>query len=107
MIRLTRLSGQEFWLNADMIESMESTPDTVLSLADGRRIVVQEPPALVAQMCVSFRAAILMSAGGVILEEAMLTHSAHEATRVASGTPSQRPTTLELDERGPSTGRTS
>ena len=100
MIRLTRLNGQEFWMNADMIEQMESTPDTVLVLVDGRKIIVQEAPIMVAQMCVSFRAAILMAAGGAVLEEAMLTHGAHEALRNKAGQSPGRPATVEIEQPG-------
>jgi flagellar protein FlbD len=41
VIALRRLNGQEFVLNADMIESIESTPDTVVSLSTGKKLVVQ------------------------------------------------------------------
>lgn len=97
MIRLTRLSGHEFWLNSDLIESMEATPDTVLSLVDGRRIVVQEPPAIVAQMCVAFRASILLAAGASVLDEAKLVHGATDALLVARGDTPNHPTQVEID----------
>jgi flagellar protein FlbD len=35
MILLTRLNGSEVGVNADLIERVEATPDTVLSLIDG------------------------------------------------------------------------
>ena len=43
MIVLTRLSGSEFVLNADLIERLDSTPDTVVTLVDGKKYVVAEP----------------------------------------------------------------
>ncbi|MDI6601749.1 MAG: flagellar FlbD family protein [Thermoanaerobacteraceae bacterium] len=43
MIRLTRLNGIEFVLNAEMIEYMESTPDTVITLTNGHKHIVLEP----------------------------------------------------------------
>ena len=43
MIALRRLNGQEFVLNADYIESAESTPDTILTLTTGKKIVVKNP----------------------------------------------------------------
>lgn len=76
MIRLTRLSGSEFWLNADLIEVMEATPDTVIMLVDGRRIVVKESPEVVAERYTQFRASILRSVGGQLLDESRLTHGA-------------------------------
>lgn len=42
MIRLTRLGGDRFVLNADMIRYIESSPDTFITLEGGDRIVVRE-----------------------------------------------------------------
>lgn len=42
MITLTRLSGQRFALNPDLMERIEATPDTVISLVDGTKHVVTE-----------------------------------------------------------------
>ncbi len=41
MIALKRFNGQEFVLNADYIESIESTPDTVITLTSGKKILVE------------------------------------------------------------------
>jgi len=43
MIKLTRLNGTELVVNAAMIEFLEATPDTVVSLVSGRKIIVSEP----------------------------------------------------------------
>jgi flagellar protein FlbD len=40
MITLTRLSGTVFALNADLIERIDATPDTVITLVDGKKYVV-------------------------------------------------------------------
>ena len=42
MITLTRLSGSVFVLNSDLIERIDSTPDTVITLVDGKKYVVSE-----------------------------------------------------------------
>jgi flagellar protein FlbD len=42
MIRLTRLSGTVFALNSDLIERVDATPDTVVTLVDGKKYVVTE-----------------------------------------------------------------
>jgi flagellar protein FlbD len=42
MIRLTRLSGSVFALNSDLIERVDATPDTVVTLVDGKKYVVTE-----------------------------------------------------------------
>ena len=42
MITVTRLTGPAFWLNPDLIERIEATPDTVLHLVGGADYVVVE-----------------------------------------------------------------
>lgn len=42
MINLTRLNGGEFTLNSDLIEIMEETPDTVITLTTGHKYIVKE-----------------------------------------------------------------
>ena len=42
MITLTRLSGSVFALNSDLIERVDATPDTVVTLVDGKKYVVTE-----------------------------------------------------------------
>lgn len=42
MIKLTRLDGEQFILNADLIRYVESRPDTFITLTTGERIVVGE-----------------------------------------------------------------
>jgi flagellar protein FlbD len=48
VITLTRISGSEFVLNCDLIERVDSTPDTVVSLVDGKKYMVLESPSQVA-----------------------------------------------------------
>ncbi len=43
MIILTRLGGHELAVNPDLIERAEPTPDTVLTMIDGHKIIVVEP----------------------------------------------------------------
>ena len=43
MIYLTRLNGERIILNTDLIEFMEKTPDTVVTLTTGKKFVVREP----------------------------------------------------------------
>ncbi|HHC08777.1 MAG TPA: endoflagellar protein [Actinobacteria bacterium] len=62
MIVVHRLRGEEMFLNADLIESIERTPDTVVTLIDGRRIVVSDDPDDIARRVVAYRGAILASA---------------------------------------------
>ena len=58
MIRVTRLNGTEFSVNAELIEQIESTPDTVITLTTGNNIVVRETADEVTRRVVSYRASI-------------------------------------------------
>jgi flagellar protein FlbD len=42
MIRLTRLGGEPFILNAELIQYVEARPDTFVTLTTGQRLVVTE-----------------------------------------------------------------
>ncbi len=42
MIRVHRLNNQEFLVNCELIEFVEETPNTVISMASGRKLVVSE-----------------------------------------------------------------
>lgn len=42
MIELTKLGGIRFVINTDLIETIEQTPDTVITVASGRKYVVRE-----------------------------------------------------------------
>lgn len=42
MIRVTRLDGSELTINCDLLESVEHTPDTVISLLNSHKLVVRE-----------------------------------------------------------------
>jgi uncharacterized protein YlzI (FlbEa/FlbD family) len=64
MITLNRLghSDEPFHLNPDMIVTVESTPDTVITLATGAKVVVAETPAEVAAAVHALRAEVLAEA---------------------------------------------
>lgn len=42
MINLSRLNGEKIMLNIDLIELVEETPDTIVTLTTGRKILVRE-----------------------------------------------------------------
>jgi flagellar protein FlbD len=42
VIELTRFNGEKFVLNADLIEMVEATPDTLIRLLHGKKILVKE-----------------------------------------------------------------
>lgn len=64
MITVNRLGHHDepFHLNIDMIVTVESTPDTVITLATGAKVVVAETPEEVAAAVYGYRAAVLADA---------------------------------------------
>jgi flagellar protein FlbD len=59
MIILTRLNGERFALNPDLLERVDSTPDTVLTLLGGTKYVVGEPMETVIERVREFRAGVI------------------------------------------------
>lgn len=64
MIRLTRINHVPLVLNADLIEHVEVTPDTVIALTTGQKYIVMESADEVIQKVVEFRRSIASSPGG-------------------------------------------
>jgi flagellar protein FlbD len=62
MIELTRLNGSPLAINCDLIKYAEASPDTVLTLITGEKLVVLEPCSEVSQRTLNYRAAVLRSA---------------------------------------------
>ena len=54
MIKLTRLNGSEFVLNAELIKYVERTPDTMITLRDGDKIMVREPLETVIERAIEY-----------------------------------------------------
>ena len=57
MIKLTRLGGEAFVLNADLIQYVEQRPDTFITLTTGERIVVAESMDEVLRRAVTYQQA--------------------------------------------------
>jgi flagellar protein FlbD len=62
VIRVTRLNGEQFALNPDLIERVEGHPDTVVFLVDGTKYVVRESVEEVLTEIREYRASILATA---------------------------------------------
>ena len=58
MIRLTRINHVALVLNSDLIEHIEATPDTVISLTSGQKLMVLESATEIIERVVEFRRAI-------------------------------------------------
>jgi flagellar protein FlbD len=64
VIELTRLNGMIFSLNAELIEQIDSTPDTVITLTTGNNIVVKESREEVVQKILNYRRAVMAEQRG-------------------------------------------
>lgn len=62
MIRLTRLNRVPLIVNADLIEHVEVTPDTVVALTNGQKFMVLESAEEVVDKVIEFRRAIMSGA---------------------------------------------
>ncbi|ONI37746.1 flagellar protein FlbD [Candidatus Epulonipiscium fishelsonii] len=55
MIKLTRLNEKQFIMNSELIELMEETPDTVITLTNGRKYVVKEKVNEITDLIVEYK----------------------------------------------------
>lgn len=58
MIFLTRFSGERFAVNPDLIQRADATPDTVVTLIDGTKLIVSETIDALSQLIVDHRASV-------------------------------------------------
>jgi uncharacterized protein YlzI (FlbEa/FlbD family) len=61
MIQLTRLNNQPIVVNSDLIKFVEQSPDTLVTLLTGEKIVVQESAETVVARIVTFRRTVLQN----------------------------------------------
>lgn len=59
MIRLTKINGQEIYINNDLMEFIESTPDTIISLTTGKKLIVKETVEEVIDKIIEFKSRFL------------------------------------------------
>jgi flagellar protein FlbD len=63
MIQLTRLNGIPITLNSDLIKTAEASPDTMLTLIQGEKIIVRETIDEVTERVLAYRARLLATVG--------------------------------------------
>ena len=54
MISVTRLNGQKFVLNAELIRTIEESPDTIITLISGEVLIVSEPSKEIVKRVIEF-----------------------------------------------------
>ncbi|NLY42465.1 MAG: flagellar FlbD family protein [Clostridiaceae bacterium] len=58
MIEVTRFNGKKFYINSDLIEFIEATPDTVITTTSGKKVVVTETVEEVIEQIINFKSKI-------------------------------------------------
>ena len=61
MIELTKLNDSKLTVNAEIIELVEETPNTVVTLTTGRKLIVKETREEVTDLVISYKRAIYTS----------------------------------------------
>ena len=61
MIEVTKLSGQKILVNPDLLEIVEETPDTVITLTTGKKIIVKESRQEIKNLVKSYRRDIFVA----------------------------------------------
>ena len=59
MITITKINNKEIVINCDLIETIESTPDTTISMTTGRKVIVKEDIDKVINKVVEYKQRIL------------------------------------------------
>ncbi|HEY8422713.1 MAG TPA: flagellar FlbD family protein [Thermoclostridium sp.] len=61
MIEVTRLNNKSFVINCEWIETVEATPDTVITLTNGKKFVVAEKVEEVVEKVIEYKRKITVS----------------------------------------------
>jgi flagellar protein FlbD len=69
VVTLTRLAGSVFALNSDLIERVDSTPDTVITLIDGTKYLVRESLEEVVDRVRRYRGSVISAASHLDLAQ--------------------------------------
>ncbi len=59
MVKLTKINGKEFYVNADLMEFIETTPDTIITLTTGKKLIVRESAEEVIEAIVNYKSRAL------------------------------------------------
>ncbi len=55
MIKVTRLNGIKFFINAELIQTIESTPDTLITLSNGVKMIVKDSPESIIEQVIRYQ----------------------------------------------------
>lgn len=58
MIKVSKLNGVEYYINADIIDYIEKTPDTLITLSSGKKLIVLETPEEIVNRIIAYRQSV-------------------------------------------------
>lgn len=64
MIQLTRVNGQPLLVNCDLIESVETGDDTIVTLVNGNKLIVRDSMETIRERVLEFKRRIYLTPGG-------------------------------------------
>lgn len=59
MIFITRTNGTKIYINPELIQTVEATPDTVVTLTDGKKIICKDTPQEIAERFTEYRRKVM------------------------------------------------
>lgn len=55
MIFITRTDGSIIYINPELIQTVESTPDTIITLVSNKKLIVKDTPREIAERFIAYR----------------------------------------------------
>lgn len=95
MIELTRLNGNPMVLNSDLIKTAEASPDTMLTLINGEKLIVREECSVVVERVLAYRARLLAA----VAKRLPTFGDLEKVTALSSLDVSGQPSTTQLPRR--------
>jgi flagellar protein FlbD len=55
VIFITQMNGSKIYINPELIQSVEATPDTIITLVSNKKLIAKEPPQEIAERFIEYR----------------------------------------------------
>jgi flagellar protein FlbD len=59
VIFVTRTNGSKLYINPELIQTVESTPDTIVTLVDNKKLIVWDTPQEIAERFIEYRRKVM------------------------------------------------
>ena len=98
MIELTRLNGTVMMLNSDLIKTVEASPDTMLTLINGEKLIVREECNDVTERILAYHARLLVAVARRLPSNSDLQRVVSLASLDLSGQPGSAPLPISIPD---------